>query len=34
MSNGFRLIELLFDHFQPQKTEVLKLWGDIVGFYH
>ena len=28
------LTELLLDHFEPQKTEVSKLWGDIIDFYH
>ena len=29
------LLGLLLDHFVPQKsTEVSKLWGDIMDFYH
>ena len=28
------LIALLFDHFDPEKTEVSKLWGDLSDFYH
>ena len=30
----FCLIRLLFDHFDPKKTEMLKLWGDIMVLYH
>ena len=29
-----RLIGLLLDHFDSPKTEVSKLWGDIMNFYH
>ena len=27
-------IGLLLDHFDHQKNEVWKLWGDIMDFYH
>ena len=34
MSNDFMTNWLLLDHFDHQKTEVSKLWGDIIDFYH
>ena len=27
------LIRLLLDHFDPQESEVGKLWGDIIDFF-